>query len=150
MIEDLPVPGRWIVRAFQNYWRTVRGMHLFVAACVIDEAGSALMVQNESGGTWELPQGIVRKDENLEMALRRMLRATAGIEVNAEPELSFFYARSKSEQTGLYRVGDWKRSNAFAERETRFFPPAALPADIDPGTAERIRRCVRHRTTSEV
>lgn len=150
MIEDMPVPGRWIVRAFQNYWRTVRGMHLFVAACVIDEAGSALMVQNESGGTWELPEGIVRKNENLEMALRRMLRDTAGIEVNAEPELSFFYARNKSEPTGLYRVDQWERSKAGAEREAHFFPLAALPPDIDPETAERIRRCLRHRTTSEV
>jgi ADP-ribose pyrophosphatase YjhB (NUDIX family) len=150
LIEDMPLLGRGIVRAVQKYWRAVRGMHLSVEACVVDEAERTLMVRNESGGTWELPWGMVHRNENLEKALRRLLREVGGIEVNADPELSFFYARSKREQTGLYLVRHWRRAGAPAPREMRFFPASALPPDAAPKAAGRIRRSLDHRTTSEV
>lgn len=150
LIEDMPLLGRGIVRAVQKYWRVVRGLHLSVEACVIDEAERTLMVRNENGGTWELPWGIVHKNENLETALRRLLSELAGIEVNADPELSFFYARSKTEQTGLYLVRHWHQADTSASRETHFFPASALPPDVAPKLAGRIRRSLDHRTASEV
>jgi ADP-ribose pyrophosphatase YjhB (NUDIX family) len=150
LIEDMPLLGRGIVRAVQKYWRVARGVRLSVEACVIDEAERTLMVRNENGGTWELPRGIVHKNENLETALRRLLSEVAGIEVNADPELSFFYARSKSEQTGIYLVRHWRQSDASVPRKACFFPPSALPEDVAPKTAGRIRRSLSHRTTSEV
>ncbi|MFA5955780.1 NUDIX domain-containing protein [Hyphomicrobium sp.] len=150
MREDIPLVGRWIARAFQKYWRVVRGLRLAVDACVVDEAGRILMVRNESGGSWELPGGAVQKDENLETGLRRVLRSAAGIEVNGKPELSFFYAPDKSGQTGVYVVRHWRPHPGPAPRKTSFFHTARLPSGICPLAAERIRRSLRDRTASEV
>lgn len=149
MREDIPLLSRWIARAFQKYWRVVRGLILSVETCVFDEAGRTLMVQNESGGTWELPAGLVLKGENLEMALRRILRDLAGIEVNGKPELSFFHAGGKNRQTGVYLVRHW-RSVTTPGREIGFFPLQSLPPEIAPHTAERIRRSLKDRTAPEV
>lgn len=148
--NDIPLPARWMARAFQKYWRVVRGLRLSVEACVIDAAGRPLMVRNENGGTWELPAGIVQNSEDLEMALRRVLREMAGIEVNGKPELSFFHADARNAQTGLYLVRDWRQPAAPVSPEARFFPLSALPQDINPEVAERIRRSVEDRTASEV
>ncbi len=150
MQEDIPLLGRWIARAIQKYWRVVRGLHLTVEACVIDEAGRILMILNENGGSWELPQGIVHKSETLEAALRRVLHDIAGIEVNAKPELAFFYARGKDRQTGLCLVRHWRRLSASSSRGMSFFPAGALPAGAPPQAAERIRRSLEDRTNSEV
>ncbi|HML30353.1 MAG TPA: NUDIX domain-containing protein [Hyphomicrobium sp.] len=128
----------------------MRGLRLSVEACVIDEAGRSLMVRNENGGTWELPAGIVHNSEDLEMALRRVLREVAGIEVNGKPELSFFHARAENAQTGLYLVRDWRQPTAPVFPEARFFPLSSLPQDASPEVAERIRRSVEDRTASEV
>jgi ADP-ribose pyrophosphatase YjhB (NUDIX family) len=148
--EDIPLLGRWISRIFQTYWRITRGLRLSVEACVIDETEQALMVVDENGGSWELPRGTVLKNENLEMALRRILRDAADIEVNGKPELSYFYSRSQTEQTGMYLVRDWRRGSAPVGREIRFFPMDALPPDAEPQVAERIRRSLQDRAASEV
>ncbi|WP_409562553.1 NUDIX domain-containing protein [Hyphomicrobium sp. MC8b] len=150
MKEDIPLLGRWIARVFQKYWRVARGLNLSVEACVIDEAGRTLMVQNESGSTWELPVGLVHNSENLEAALRRVLREVAGIEVNGQPDLSFFYARGKNEQTGVYLVRRWRRVTALSTREVGFFPIESLPPDTGAQTAERIRRSLEDRMAPEV
>lgn len=150
MREDIPLLSRWIARAFQTYWRFARGLNLSVEACVVDEAGRTLMVQNESGSTWELPTGLVHQGENLEIALRRVLRERAGIEVNGAPDLSFFYAGAKDRQTGVYLVRHWRRATARTAREVRFFPLQSLPPSTGAQTAERIRRSVKDRMAPEV
>lgn len=150
MKEDIPLLGRWITRVFQTYWRVARGLNLSVEACVVDEAGRALMVQNESGSTWELPTGSVHKSENLETALRRVLREVAGIEVNGKPDLSFFYAREKNRQTGVYLVRHWRSVTVPTARDRRFFPLRSLPPGTGTQTAERIRRSVEDRMAPEV
>ncbi|MBS0252850.1 MAG: NUDIX domain-containing protein [Proteobacteria bacterium] len=150
MREDIPLLSRWIVRAFQKYWRLARGLDLFVEACVVDEAGCTLMVQNESGSTWELPAGLVHNGENLETALRRVLRERAGIEVNGNPALSFFYAGAKDRHIGVYRVRHWRRVTEPSARKVRFFPFHSLPPNIAAQTAERIRRSVQDRIAPEV
>lgn len=150
MRENIPPPGRWIVRAFQRYWRLVRGLRLFVEAHIIDESGRVLMVQEENGGSWEWPRGTVQKNENLEAALRRILRDVAGVEVNAKPELAFFYAQSRDGQTGLFIVRHWRQMPGARGREVAFFPSQELPAGVSQERAERIRRSLRDRTASEV
>ncbi|WP_415068792.1 NUDIX domain-containing protein [Hyphomicrobium sp.] len=147
--EDRSLPARWISRVFQKYWRIVRGLRLSVEACIVDETGRVLMVRNESGGNWELPIGQVLKDESFDMALRRLL-GTLGIEVNGRPEPAFFYARGKYEQTGLCLVRHWRRRAAASAPEPSFFPAHALPGDVCPSAAERIRRVTEDRTISQV
>ena len=150
MKEDIPLLGRWVARAFQKYWRVTRGFRLSVEACVIDEAGRTLMIRDENGVSWKLPEGTVRKNENLETALRCILRDGAAIEVNGTPELVVFYSIGQSEQRGVYFVRQWRQSLAETGREMRFFPLDELPAGINPETCARIRRLVEGRTISQV
>jgi len=125
-------------------------LHLFAEACVLDETGRVLMIGNENGGSWELPIGRVRKNETLEMAVRRLLRDASGIEVNGKPELAFFYACRKDRQTGVFTVRSWRKVSSDNSGEMRFFSPDSLPPGTVPGIAERIRRCLEDRTKSEV
>ena len=154
MREDRFILGRLVARAFQQFWRLMRGMYLDVEACVIDEAGRILMVRKEAGGTWSLPASTVRNGENLETALRRLMRDVAGIEVNSKPELRGFYTESPytenpGRQTGIYVVRNWQQLSAPATFETRFFAPASLPAGVTKPAAERISRLVEGRTISQ-
>lgn len=148
--EDIPLLGRWIARAFQRYWRIARGLHLSVEACVIDEADRILMIVDESGGTWELPAGTVRSGETAEFAMRRVLRVEADTEVNGHPELAFFYATGRNGQTAVFAVRHWRPLSAAPGGRIRFFPADGLPAGVSTATGERIRRCLGHRTKSEV
>ncbi len=149
MREDVPLLGRWIAWAFQQYWRAVRGLHLSVEACVIDDTGRILMMRNESGSGWQLPAGSVRKNETAVDALRRILRTKAGIEVNIQPELVFFHALGKNSQTVIFLVRDWRQTSP-RKAGLSSFPASALPNDADPGVAERIRRCLEGRTSSQL
>lgn len=149
MREDVPLLGRWIAWAFQQYWRVVRGLHLSVEACVIDDTGRILMMRHESGSGWQLPVGPVRKNETAADALRRILRTMAGIEVNIQPELAFFYTRGKNSQTGMFLVREWRQVSP-RKAGLNSFPVSMLPQDADPGVAERIRRCLEGRTSSQL
>lgn len=149
MREDVPLLGRWIARAFQQYWRVVRGLHLSVEACVIDETGRVLMMRDENGSAWHLPTGSVHKNETAGAALRRVLRSTAGIEVNTRPELMFFYAYGRNSQTGMFLVREWQQVSP-RKAGLSSFPAAALPNGADPRLAERIRRCLEGRTSSQL
>jgi ADP-ribose pyrophosphatase YjhB (NUDIX family) len=148
--EDIPLLGRWIARAFQQYWRVARGYLVSVEACVIDEAGNALMVRNENGANWNLPGGRVRQGEDFETALRRTLAEIAGIDVNDDPELIFFYAVGEREQRGVYLVRNWRQSQLRAAGEMRFSSLESLPAGVDPEVSARIRRLVEGRTIPQV
>lgn len=149
MREDRPLIGVFVARAFQQYWRLTRGMYLDVEACVIDEAGRILMVRKEAGGAWRLPTSTVRNGENLETALRRLMRDVTGVEVNSKPELRGFYTGSPGRQTGIYVVRNWRRLSAPTTFETSFFAPDSLPAGITKSVTERISRLVEGRTISQ-
>jgi ADP-ribose pyrophosphatase YjhB (NUDIX family) len=137
------------MRAFQKYWRIARGLHLSVEACVLDEAGRVLMIRKRKG-IWELPGDRVRDNENVEMALIRVLHHDAGIEVNSVPELSFICPEGTKGQCAAYVVRDWHKLAAATSRDTSFFPARSLPATTSDVAAERIRRSLEGRTTSEV
>jgi ADP-ribose pyrophosphatase YjhB (NUDIX family) len=138
-----------MMRAFQKYWRIARGLHLSVEACVLDEAGRILMIRKKDA-IWELPSGRVRDNENVEMALHRVLHDDAGIEVNAKPELSFICPEGRSGQCATYLVRRWHTLAVDATRDISFFPALSLPAATSETAAERIRRSLEGRTTSEV
>lgn len=149
MREDRFLLGPLIARALQQYWRLTRGVYLTAEACVIDEAGRTLMVRDASD-SWSLPATATQKGESLEMALRRVLRDIAGIEVNSKPELRGFYAESRDRQTGLYVVRNWHELAPPNALEMRFFALGALPAGVQTMTAERIRRSHEGRTISQL
>jgi ADP-ribose pyrophosphatase YjhB (NUDIX family) len=148
--EDIFLLGPLARIAFQRFWRLRRGLHLAVEGCVVDEVGKILLLRDGESNGWSLPKGIVRKDETLELALKRMLRDIAAIEVNSKPELSGFYAEGRDWQTGLYVVRDWRRLSSPASPEMDFFGPASLPLGTTPEAAGRIRRSAEGRTISEV
>lgn len=148
--EDIFLLGLLVARAFQRYWRLTRGLRLAVEACVLDEAGRTLMVRDGAGSGWSLPKSGVHKGETLELALRRVLRDIAGIEVNSKPDLSRFYSEGKDRQTGIYVLRDWRRLSSPVSQEISFFGLGSLPLGATPEAAERIRRSTEGRTISEV
>ncbi len=150
MREDIFLLGPLTRIAFQRFWRLTRGLRLAVEACVVDEAGRTLMLRSGENNGWSLPKGTVHKDETLELALRRVLRDTAAIEVNSKPELFCFYAEGGDWQTGLYVVRDWRRRSSPASPEIDFFGLGSLPPGATPEAVERIRRSTKGRTISEV
>ncbi len=151
MKEDIFLLGPLVARAFQRYWRVTRGLRLAAEACVIDEGGRALLVRDRASNGWSLPKAAVHKGETLELALRRILRDVAGIEVNSKPQLSRFYVEGREQQTGIYVVRDWRRlSSPASPSEISFFGLGFLPPGATPEAAERIRRCTEGRTISEV
>jgi ADP-ribose pyrophosphatase YjhB (NUDIX family) len=148
--EDIFLLGPLAACVFQRYWRMTRGLRLAVEACVIDEAGRALMVRDGASSGWRLPKGAVHKGEALGAALRRVLQDLAGIEVNSKPELSCFYAEGPDQQTGIFVVRDWQHLSSPASPEISFFGLGSLPPDAAPEVAERIRLSAEGRTISEV
>lgn len=147
--EDRPLLGVFVARAFQQYWRLTRGVYLDVEACVIDEADRILLVRKAADGAWSLPASTVRNGENLETALRRLMRDVAGIEASSKPELRGFHTESPDRQTGIYVVRNWQRLSAPPTFQTGFFAPASLPAGVTKPAAERISRLVEGRTISQ-
>jgi ADP-ribose pyrophosphatase YjhB (NUDIX family) len=148
--EDIFLLGPLVARVFQRYWRMTRGLRLAVEACIIDEAGRALMVRDGASSGWRLPKGAVHKGETLEAALRRVLRDIASIEVNSKPELSCFYAEGQNQQTAIYAVRDWQHLSSPASSEISFFELGSLPPDAAPDAVERIGRSAEGRTIFEV
>lgn len=146
--------GHLVARGFQRYWRWTRGLRLTAEACIIDDAGRVLLVQDSASPAWRLPGGGVGKGETLEGALLRHLRETLAIEVTARPELVWIYVESgqdEGQHTGLFIIRSWRqRINAKAVPALAFFPHQQLPSGLSPESAARIRQSLKGRTPPEV
>jgi ADP-ribose pyrophosphatase YjhB (NUDIX family) len=55
-----------------------------VAAVVLDERRRALVIRRRDNGAWQLPGGVLERDETIAAGLRREVREETGLEV--EPE----------------------------------------------------------------
>jgi 8-oxo-dGTP pyrophosphatase MutT (NUDIX family) len=128
------------------YWRMTRGLTLGVRAVVVDERERVFLVRHTYTSGWHFPGGGIEPGESALDALRRELREEAGIEAAGEPRLhGVFFNRAVSlrDHVVVYRVETFEviaaKSSDLEIAEAGFFPIAAPPSDINPGTLRRLR-----------
>ncbi len=59
----------------------MNGHSVSVAAVVTDEAGRVLVVQRRDNGAWQIPGGILERDESITAGLRREVEEETGVRV---------------------------------------------------------------------
>lgn len=141
-----------IVRTLQSYWRLTRGLTLVAEACILDAGNQVALARTPDGNGWSLPGNSVRRGEALEDALCRALRDGYGVELEGHPELCWIYLEPRpapETQAGLFVVRRWKAVSP-AAASLNFFDTAALPTDIDPRIAARIRQALEGSQPFEV
>jgi 8-oxo-dGTP pyrophosphatase MutT (NUDIX family) len=128
------------------YWRMTRGLTLGVRAIVVDERERVFLVRHTYTSGWHFPGGGVEPGESALDALRRELREEASIEAIGEPRLhGVFFNRAVSvrDHVVVSRLDEFDvtaaRSPDMEIAEAGFFPIAAPPPDINPGTLRRLR-----------
>jgi len=144
---------RLVTRGLQGFWRLARGLKLGAEACVVNDDSQVLLVRAGQGSSWCLPLGIVCQGETLEGAMRGSLHDAYGIEVTSKPELIWIYVEDghgPTDQTGLFVVRQWRQIGRPSSGTFAFFSLNALPKDIAPQTAARIRQALEGSTRSEV
>ena len=105
--------------------------------------GQVLLVKHVYEPNWYLPGGAVERNETLENAVRREAREETGATLN---DLQLFgaytnFERGKSDHVIVFLSHDFELTcEGDDEIEfCRFFPMAALPEDVSPGSENRIR-----------
>jgi len=126
--------------------RLTHGLTLGVRTIVISPAREVLLVRHSYAAGWHFPGGGVDAGESAEAAGRRELQEEANVTVTGAMLLHgvFFNARfGRRDHVVCYRVPLFTCGPAPApNREIRavtFFPLDALPDDLSPGTARRLR-----------
>ena len=131
------------------WFRLRRGLTLGVRGVVTDGEGRVLLVQHTYVHGWYLPGGGVERRETAETALAREMQEEAGVRVLGRPTLVSVHSnepRHPGDHVLLYRVHAWEPCAAAAQgeiHEVGWFAPDALPANITPGTRQRIAEALR-------
>lgn len=122
-------------------WAIRRPLTLGVRALLVQDS-QVLLVKHTYQDSWYLPGGRVRKRETLEQAVRRELREELRAElkdVSLFGAYSNFYDHKNDHVVVFYcddfTIGNRRRSEIEA---VSFFPIAALPEAISPGSRHRI------------
>ncbi len=134
-------------RLFQLWFRITRPLTMGARAIVTDEKERVLLVRHTYLPGWTFPGGGVERHETAEECIRHELEEEAGIILTARPELFALYSNRAvfpGDHVALYLVapGTYERHAWAPNREiaeARFFAPDALPRDITPGAARRLR-----------
>jgi ADP-ribose pyrophosphatase YjhB (NUDIX family) len=124
--------------------RLFSGKVLAVRAICFDEAGRIFLVRHTYTHGWHLPGGGVANGLSAHEALEKELREEGNLVMVSAPHLhQLFFNKSASsrEHIALYtvivrQVSELKPTMEIVEG--KFFPPYALPRDIDLPTARRI------------
>jgi len=153
-MNEINLPfGRLLIRGLQSYWRLRRGLRIGVEALVLDTGDEVAMVRTAERASWHLPGDALCQGDTLDAAMRRVLLQGYGIAVKARPELFWIYTEQPGgpiDKTGLFIVRHWERVKPVSGADFAFFDPGALPSEIEPWIAARVRQALEGRTPAEV
>lgn len=149
-IERLPRGLRRLAgKTLHLYFRLRRGMTLGVRAAVLNEAGEVLLVRHTYTPGWHLPGGGVEPDETLVDALAKELREEGNIALAGPATLHGVFLNrhvSDRDHVAVFIVRAFTQTAPKQPdreiAEARFFPLAALPEKITPGTRRRLTEIV--------
>ncbi len=134
---------RLAYRLLRLKWWITRPLSVGVRMILIEHE-RVLLVRHTYQQHWYFPGGAVERGELLLDAAMREAREEAGITFLVEPTLFGVYtsfAESKSDHIATFcctefQVGE--RPDRWEIEDCRFFPLAALPADLSPACARRL------------
>jgi 8-oxo-dGTP pyrophosphatase MutT (NUDIX family) len=127
-------------------WLLTRGMTLGVRGIVLDDERGVLLIRHGYTAGWHFPGGGVEVGETLQLSLARELAEEANVVVTGTPRLHGVFHQplfSRRDHVAVFVVREFTWGGAHPPNreiaECRFFPVDALPADVSPGTARRLR-----------
>ncbi len=128
------------------YFRIRRGMTLGVRAVVRSPNGEFLLVRHTYTPGWHFPGGGIEAGQAAEVALADELAQETGLCVSGAAQLHGIFFNScvsARDHVVVYlcdAIGELPNKPPSLEiSELGYFAPECLPADVDPGTAQRIR-----------
>lgn len=138
---------RTLYRLYQVYLFLARPLTLGVRVMLIRE-GRVLLVRQTYMDGWFMPGGRIEKGETLEQAARREALEEVGVGINSISLLGVYsnFKEWKSDHNVLFFSDDFQLTGVTDHEiaEFRFFPLAALPADLWPGHRRRLQEYRRH------
>jgi 8-oxo-dGTP pyrophosphatase MutT (NUDIX family) len=139
-------------------------IHLFLVAlrkrltvgvrAVLLDGSRVLLIKHTYLPGWQFPGGGVEPRETAELSAAREVMEEAGYETQGRPALHGFYlnrvAGGARDHVAVYVWRIFRRQREFKPNfeiaELGWFEVDALPADIEPGTARRLREIVEGTT----
>ncbi|ODA66990.1 Diadenosine hexaphosphate hydrolase [Methyloligella halotolerans] len=135
-----------MLAVLRRYWRVQRGMTLGAQGVVIDADDRVLLIKHTYRPGWCFPGGGVEAGESFKDALTREVHEEVGVTLTGPVTLHGIFtnfAAVKRDHIAVFLVRDWTRDGEYHRpreiAESGFFALDALPADIDGGTANRLR-----------
>lgn len=133
-------------RLLHIYFLLTRPLTMGVRAAIRMQDGKVVLVRHTYTPGWHFPGGGLETNEIARDALCREVEQEVGIQLTAEPTLFGVYFNrgvSKRDHVLLFECaygGELPaKSPSYEIAEIAAFDPDSLPADIDPGTAQRTR-----------
>lgn len=133
-------------RLFHAWFLMTRAMTLGVRAVAVDGDRRILLVKHTYVAGWHLPGGGVESGETVLQALAKELREEANVELGAAPILHSVHFNThvtRRDHVVLFHCENVRQiAPKLADREivaAEFFALDALPDDVTPSTAARIR-----------
>lgn len=124
--------------------RLTRGKTLGVRGVVVDGEGRVLLVRHTYLVGWWLPGGGVDKGETTQDAVVRELREEGGVIARSAPRLVSIHSNERffpGDHVLVFRVDAFdltERTSHGEIAEVGWFPPSALPPDVNRGSRARL------------
>ncbi len=134
----------WAYRLYALQWRVTRPITLGVRILLIQDH-QVLLVRHTYQAEWHFPGGGLKRGETVAEAVRREAREEVGAHLLEPPQLLGLYTAyhsGKSDHIATFVCHDFvlhTPTDRWEIHQCRPFPLDALPADLSPGSARRIR-----------